>query len=315
MDFELERLDATPADQSAAADQSALDALRRAASAADGIDAFVQDEDLADVAASQPGDRHAIRLAIQLDGEMRGFAAAAPTSADAETWRSGVVVHPDDRGSGFGELLANAVADAVESEGGKRLQCWAPVVSEAVDGLSFRCTFKLVRRLLKLAITLPMADAVQVPASYTITPVRDGDAEEIVAVNNAAFSWHPEQGELSVEALEADRESDWYDGDGFLVARDGDDEIAGFCWTKLHSGAQSEGEIYVICTAPAHEGRGLGTVLSLAGLEYLGTKTDKGVLYVDEGNLVARRIYSAIGFSLERVPSLFRLDLVERQRR
>ena len=59
------------------------------------------------------------------------------------------------------------------------------------------------------------------------------DATAFLAVNNAAFEWHPEQGDMMVEDLESRQSERWYEPGGFLL-HEVDGEVAGFCWTKVH---------------------------------------------------------------------------------
>jgi mycothiol synthase len=87
----------------------------------------------------------------------------------------------------------------------------------------------------------------------------------------------------------------WFDPAGLLVATDGD-RLLGFHWTKQHS--PGIGEVYVVGIDPAAQGRGLGKLLTLAGLHHL---TDKGVseilLYVESDNAPAIAVYKSLGFT------------------
>ena len=89
----------------------------------------------------------------------------------------------------------------------------------------------------------------------------------------------------------------WFDPEGLLVATDGD-RLLGFHWTKQHS--PELGEVYVVAIAPEAQGRGLGGVLTLAGLHHLA---DRGVsevlLYVESDNRPAIAVYRRLGFGHE----------------
>ena len=160
------------------------------------------------------------------------------------------------------------------------------------------------RTLLQMRLPLP-ADASGIE-TRAFTP---DDIDEFVAVNNRAFSWHPEQSGLTREKVEADMAAAWFDPDGFRLHHI-DGELAGFCWTKVHAATDDDpalGEIYVIAVDPPFHGRGLGKAMSLAGLEWLATAgLDTGMLYVESDNAAAVATYKRIGFSTHREDTLWR---------
>jgi mycothiol synthase len=56
--------------------------------------------------------------------------------------------------------------------------------------------------------------------------------------------------------------------------------------------------VYVVGVAPEAAGRGLGRVLTLAGLHHLRSSGLRSVLlYVDEDNTTAIRTYERLGFT------------------
>ena len=59
----------------------------------------------------------------------------------------------------------------------------------------------------------------------------------------------------------------WFDPEGLLIAEEADGTVLGFHWTKRHDAHQ--GEVYVVGIDPAAQGRGLGRLLTLAGLHHL----------------------------------------------
>jgi len=140
-------------------------------------------------------------------------------------------------------------------------------------------------------------------AIHTRAFVPGSDDDAWLAVNNRAFADHPEQGGWTRATLATRLSADWFDADGFRL-HEVDGELAGFCWTKIHPATDTDpelGEIYVIAADPAFAGRGLGTELTLAGLDSL---SDRGVrtadLYVDGGNAAARTLYERLGFTVHR---------------
>lgn len=147
---------------------------------------------------------------------------------------------------------------------------------------------------------------VRLPDGVTLRSFVPGrDDEEFLRVNNAAFDWHPEQGGWTRHELDERVGEDWFDPAGFLLATDGGGTLLGYHWTKVHPATTDEpalGEVYVLGVDPAAHGRGLGRVLTLAGLHHL---RDRGLgtvlLYVEADNGPAVRVYERLGFTVHAV--------------
>jgi mycothiol synthase len=135
---------------------------------------------------------------------------------------------------------------------------------------------------------------VEPPPGVRVRSYRDADAAALVAVNAAAFAHHPEQGAMDEDNLARRMAEPWFDPSGLLVAED-ESGMLGFHWTKRHDA--QHGEVYVIGVAPRAQGRGLGRLLTLAGLEHLaGLGLDEVLLYVESDNAPAIALYSRLGF-------------------
>jgi mycothiol synthase len=155
------------------------------------------------------------------------------------------------------------------------------------------------------------ADDPAAPPGVTIRTFRPGSDEEgWLAVNHRAFAHHPEQGAWTMSDLRLREAEPWFDPAGFFLAeRDG--ELAGFHWTKVHEdggeGGAPIGEVYVVGVDPGRQGGGLGRALTLAGLAHLRRLglTDV-MLYVDEDNTAAVRMYTALGFSRWSTDAMYR---------
>jgi mycothiol synthase len=168
-----------------------------------------------------------------------------------------------------------------------------------------------VRRLHQMRRELPLPDEL-VAATPTITtrPFRPGtDDDDWLAVNNRAFSWHPDQGGWDRTRLTARLAEPWVELDGFLV-HDGDDgHLDGFCWTKVHPASDDDpamGEIFVIAADPSTHGTGLGRALTVAGLAHLaGLGLGVGMLYVEADNEPAVALYERLGFSVHHSDAAF----------
>lgn len=152
------------------------------------------------------------------------------------------------------------------------------------------------------------------PAGVTLRTFEVGrDEAAWLAVNAAAFATHPEQGRWTSDDLRAREAEPWFDPAGFFLAeRDGD--LVGFHWTKVHpddptpapgdqppgtgqGSAGPIGEVYVVGVAPGAAGTGLGRLLTVAGLRHLrGRGLGTVMLFVDEDNVPAVRLYTGLGF-------------------
>ena len=126
------------------------------------------------------------------------------------------------------------------------------------------------------------------------------DEDEWLSLNRRAFAAHPEQGAWARHDLEVREREPWFDPAGFFIA-DRDGAMTGFHWTKVHgpaAGAGAMGEVYVVGVDPGERGSGLGRALTLAGLRYLRERgLAQAMLYVDEDNVPAIRMYQALGFT------------------
>ena len=165
------------------------------------------------------------------------------------------------------------------------------------------------RTLLQMFRELPAA-----PTTVETRAFEDSDISEFVAVNNRAFSWHPEQSGLTEAAVRGDIAQPWFDYEGFRLHHI-DEQLAGFCWTRVHEDVSNTpgnpepvrvGEIYVIAVDQPFHGRGLGKAMTLAGLEYLASLgITVGMLYVESDNEAAVATYERIGFSVGRTDTLW----------
>ncbi|WP_139977420.1 mycothiol synthase [Nocardioides litoris] len=206
-----------------------------------------------------------------------------------------LAVAPDARGRGVGGRLLDRAVDAAGP-----VLAWSHGDHPAAAALATRGGWRRVRDLwvMRRAVAVPLPE-VEVPDGVEVRGFRDGDAsdaEQVLAVNAAAFASHPEQGDLDAEGLAERMAEPWWDPAGLVMAVDADDRLLAFHWTKQHDA--DHGEVYVVGVSPAAQGRGLGRVVTLAGLHHLaGLGVAEVLLYVESDNTAAVHLYSGLGFT------------------
>lgn len=241
------------------------------------------------------------------DGAVVGYAGVEPGHGEHPAMVE-VAVDPAHRGRGIGRAL---VSEAL-ARGGAGTRVWAHGDLPAARAVAARLGLRSVRELLQLRrpLDVPELPQVRTPDGVTLrTYAGPRDDADLLRVNAAAFDWHPEQGAWTQREIEERVAESWFDPAGLFVAEDAaTGEMLGFHWTKVHAampareadGVAAEpaiGEVYVVAIAPAAQGRGLGRVLTVAGLRYL---RDRGLgsvlLYTEADNESALHTYGRLAF-------------------
>ncbi|GAA2886228.1 mycothiol synthase [Streptosporangium fragile] len=274
------------------------------------------------------GDERA-RAVLLYDGDdLAGYAHVDPT--DPVEGPSGeLVIHPAFRRRGYGRRLLEAVLDQT----GGRLRLWAHGGHPGAEAIAAATGFTKVRSLWQMRRSLFSAiPGYKLPEGVRLRTFEPGTPDEgaWVALNARAFARHPEQGAWTVDDLKRREQEPWFDPAGFFLAvRPGTDAVrpdgpgtaggtaeaagaapagahgdrlAGFHWTKVHGDGEHAhepiGEVYVVGVDPAEQGGGLGRSLTLAGLNHLRSRgLAQVMLYVDESNAAAIRLYEGLGFT------------------
>ena len=225
--------------------------------------------------------------------------AYAQVSRGNDSWGIDLVVHPHHRYdmAVIGPTMLDAALDVVRGEGGGHVHWWVFEPSSIHFDLAATVGLQPGRELFQMRRPLPLDSTMLalLEAGFTRGFSFTTDAQAWLEVNNRAFANHAEQGDWDIETLSARTREAWFNPDGFRIAeRDGN--ITGFCWTKMHVGGV--GEIYVIAAHPDHAGRGMGTKLTIAGLDWLANHgATTGMLYVDTQNHAAVTMYRNLGFT------------------
>ena len=268
---------------------------------------------------------------VMTGGEISGYAYLDPPSGEGEVTGE-LVIHPEHRRQGLGRALTGELAVAA---GEHVLRLWAHGDLPAAAALArtagferFRALWQM-RRSLGEPLTQPL-DAPAFPAGRALrTFVPGQDEDDWLKLNGRAFAKHPEQGGWTRHDLDVREREPWFDPAGFFIAeRDG--RMTGFHWTKVHGvggdrggrpfprgvrgdgsprekmSQQSLGEVYVVGVDPDEQGSGLGRALTLAGLRHLrDLGVGQAMLYVDEDNVPAIRMYEGLGFTRATVDAMY----------
>ncbi|GAC1328683.1 MAG: mycothiol synthase [Mycobacteriales bacterium] len=262
------------------------------------------------------GDEPARNVLLWDGDELVGY-AHLDVSDEVEGSSAELAVSPDHRGAGHGSALVEEVlADTPDG----RLRLWAHGQHPAAAALARRFGFERTRVLwqLRRSLLAPLPQPT-FPEGITVrTFVPGQDEQRWTEVNNRAFADHPDQGSWGVEEVRTREREPWFDPAGFFLAERAG-EVVGFHWTKVHGGhshAEDEaesaasahgpgshdhepiGEVYVVGVDPSAQGLGLGPALTLIGLRYLRSLgLPQAMLYVDETNTSAIRVYEQLGFT------------------
>jgi mycothiol synthase len=205
--------------------------------------------------------------------------------------------------------VSGELRDLAAAADGHTLQLWAHGDGPAAARLADRTGFERFRALWQMRRSLrDRLDRPEFPPGTALRTFGPGqDEEEWLSLNGRAFAKHPEQGAWTRHDLELREREPWFDPAGFFIAvRDG--AMAGFHWTKVHQEqGGGVGEVYVVGVDPGEQGSGLGRALTLAGLGYLRDRgLAQAMLYVDEDNEPAIRLYEALGFTRTRTDAMYR---------
>ncbi|PND56409.1 mycothiol synthase [Mycobacterium sp. ENV421] len=285
------------------AEQEQVRAMIEAATRTDGV-APVGEQVLRELPQSRT------RHLVATDGDdVVGYLNLTPGRDDAEAMGE-LVVAPHARRRGIGSALLGAAVDAADGA----VRFWAHGTLPAARAVADALGMTVARELMQMRRALRDIPEVVVPKGIRIrTYAGPADDAELLRVNNAAFSWHPEQGGWGSSDLDERRRESWFDPAGlFLAFDDATDQLLGFHWTKVHADHPGLGEVYVVGVDPAAQGRGLGRLLTLVGIEHLarvlGSHQEPEVLlYVEADNAAAVNTYERLGFAVSNIDTAYQV--------
>jgi len=222
---------------------------------------------------NDPSVRHVLAIA---DGQLAGY-AQLDASHPIDGPSAEIAVAPAFRRKGYATSLLSALMIHIQPHA---LRLWSHGDSTSAASLAQAFGFREVRTLWQmrrsLVAPLPSVDSVDGISFRCFSPETDQDAW--LAANALTFSDHPEQGRWTSVDLESRISQKWFDEKGFLLAVNAEDEIAGFCWTKVHGDSSSDmfsqspiGELYVLGVTPDYRRRGLARALAVSGCDIFRT--------------------------------------------
>jgi mycothiol synthase len=269
-------------------DQRRIKAVFDATAAHDGT-APVGDQVLREL----PNDRTR-HLVAELDDDVVGYLNLVPAAEDTPAMAE-VAVHPDARRRGIGSALIRTGL----AEGGDGARVWAHGNLQPARATAAALDLVAARELLQMRRPLSDLPPVKVADGVVLrTYAGPSDDAELLRVNKAAFSWHPEQGGWTDADIAERRGEPWFDPEGLFLAFDSD-RLVGFHWTKVHG--PDLGEVYVVGVDPEAQGRGIGATLTLVGLHHLADRIGAAAevtLYVEADNSAAVKTYERLDFSV-----------------
>lgn len=227
-------------------------------------------------------------------GELIGFGIRA---LQGDRHAAEFLIAPGHRGRGLGEQLLTTILDE-EPEA----WCWSHGDHPAAAHLAQKHGLGRDRVLYQMrtdsGLSLDGLPAAQSPEGVEIRSFAPGDEDGWLAVNNAAFDWHPEQGGQSRADIDAVVTAADFDPDTLIIAaRDG--EIIGFHQTKItDTDAEGRlGEVYVVGVDPRIHAKGVGKALTIEGMRRMvAAEAETIELYVESDNAPALGLYERLGF-------------------
>jgi mycothiol synthase len=286
-----------------ALDEETTHELRALAAEVEALDGSPPLSDQALVQLTEGGGTRVRHFVAAEESGTSGYAQATLGGAAASVE---VVVGPVPDRSGLADALVEAVAAALSA---RRILVWAHGATSPVRAALERHGFAPIRSLLRMQRPLADVTVDPPPAHIRLRTFEVGNDEAAwLAVNARAFADHPEQGGWTAADLLAREREDWFDPAGFFLAEDASGALLGYHWTKLHPGPPPVGEVYVLGVDPAAQRHHLGGALLSAGLAWLrGQGARTAMLYSDDSNLTAVRLYEKRGFETVDVDTQYEL--------
>ena len=203
-----------------------------------------------------------------------------------------------DRNRGIGRKLLRACINHAEAIKASELHIQVPSDGTAASHILLSEGFQVVKDYWVMRWQGDEFPPIKLPDGFSIRPFRLGrDEESLTDLQNAAFGEHWGFCPNTVKEISARVRMKRCDPEGIIFVVEGS-RPSGYNWTQrtstggwldrldIHDGVH-----------PDYRGRGLGTAVVMAGLEYLKAKNVNTIeLEVDSENVPARQLYLKLGF-------------------
>ena len=212
-------------------------------------------------------------------------------------------VHPDHLRKGAGTQLVETSANRAKDLGYEVIQMAVPYAATNARKVAKRCGFRFIRKFWEMKLddptSVPNPDLYE---GFQLRHFREGDEDRLRFIQNLSFSKHWGYCPNRPEDIRYKVRMGLFSFDDILLVFDGDNTI-GFNWTRLERGEEStQGWIGMMGAHPDYRGKGLGTSIMRAGVQYLRDSGASRIdLTVDSLNPSAHRIYRAGGFRRQAV--------------
>ena len=268
------------------------------------------------------GDRRIIHLIAQNENQkIVGYGHLDTT--DLVAGPSGeLVVHPEFRLKGIATEIISEIKKLIK---GQPLRLWSHGDIPHAQEFAKKLGFDSVRNVIQMRRSLfSPIEPFNIPSNYKLKQFDpQEDIDKFLNLNKACFVDLPDQSSWTRKDVELRVSENWFSAKGFVLLINSNEEVIGFCWTKVHGqdhehkeddghqhldhGHDPIGEIYVLGVHPQEHKKGLGKALTLWGLNHLRRSgLDSAMLYVDSNNQKAIRLYEQLGFGFWGLDRLYR---------
>lgn len=228
--------------------------------------------------------------------------------AQVEAHSMELYVAPAHRRQGIGTALLHAALQNLPP--GTKLNTWARTTGNPAKAFATRHNGKTVRNLIQMEREVKPTDTTltfQAPGYHLENFNWEKHSRAWVETNKEIFSWHPEQGGLTLADLRQRTGEEWFDPGLFWLLYEGQPgrsdqgaQPAGYLWLKSLTDS-GDMEIYAVGLLKSHAGKGLGGQLVR---QCLGSAAREGKittsLYVEGDNAPAVNLYKKTGYRVSK---------------